>query len=402
MKSLHAEPRQIDPADVQRLGYLRARLVEEARGGRRDDLLRHLDDLPAVDDPRPIRAVVVGETKRGKSTLFNTLVGRPLLSPVGVDVTTSCWLEVGYGERDEAEIILADPASLGSPIRRHCELREVPQYVALDEVTDPVIGVQVRVRSPVLRDLVLVDTPGVGGLLAGHSRTTLAALRTADALLFVCDSRAPILAPEVEFLAEAARRVPTVVVAVTKCDVNPDFEPVLEETRLRIARTPGLAGAPVLAVAAPLADRASDTDDQRRSGRLRELSGIMPLLATLQRQSAAGSAAVRFDNTARVLVEVCRTLTARSDEIIGILAGELTGNEERERALWRDIAGLREILDDTPRLQLLVRQHLSRLRHEPAAAFDTDIDALRMRYRAEAERALRRICRRWRPGWLAT
>jgi hypothetical protein len=367
-------------ADLLQFHRLRERLVTEVRRAGRDDLLQLLDDL-AVDGSGPLRVVVVGETKRGKSTLLNTLVGRPLLSPIGVDVTTSCWLEVGYGERDEAEVILADPESPASPIRRPCDIREVERFASLRSVVEPVIGVQVRIPAPVLRDLTIVDTPGIGGLEAGHSRTTLSVLRAADALLFVCDCKQPILAPEVAFLTEATRRVPTVVVAVTKCDVNPDFELIVEDTRQRIARTPGLETVPVLGVAAPLAERAAETDNPRHSRRLHELSGIEALLSALRRHSSAGSAAVRFDNAARVLAEVCRTLVAGSDEIVEILAG----NAEREDALQREIASLRTVLDDAPRLTYLVHERLRDLHEKPADSFEAAIEELRARYQHEAE-----------------
>lgn len=371
----------LDATDIQQLHRLRDRLTAEARRARRDDLLQLLDDLPEVDAPGPLRVVVVGETKRGKSTLLNTLVERPLLSPIGVDVTTSCWLEVAYGARDEAEAVLANPGSPGEPIRRPCDLREVEQYVSLRAVTEPVIGVQVRIAAPVLRDLTIVDTPGTGGLEAGHARTTLSILRTADALLFVCDCKQPILAPEIAFLTEATRRIPTVVIAVTKCDVNPDFELVVDETRQRVARTRGLEEVPVLGVAAPLADRAATMTNPRHSGQLRELSGIAPLLSALRRHSSAGSATVRFDNAARVLAEVCRTIVARSDELVDMLAG----NADREQNLQREIADLRAVLGDTPRLAVLVHERLRDLHDKPAEAFAATVETLRGRYQYEAD-----------------
>jgi GTPase SAR1 family protein len=374
-------PGELGAADLLQLHRLRERLVTEVRRAGRDDLLHLLEDMPAVDEPGPLRVVVVGETKRGKSTLLNSLVGRPLLSPIGVDVTTSCWLEVGYGERDEAEVILADPQSPSRPVRRPCDIREIERYVSLRSVVEPVIGVQVRIPAPVLRDLTVVDTPGIGGLEAGHSRTTLSVLRSADALLFVCDCKQPVLAPEVAFLVEATRRVPTVVVAVTKCDVNPDFELVVEDTRQRLARTPGLETVPVLGVAAPLADRAAGMQDPRHSHRLQELSGIDALLSALRTHSSAGSVVVRFDNAARVLAEVCRSLVAHSDEIVEILAG----NAEREHDLQAEIADLRKVLDDAPRLTYLVRERLRDLHEKPADSFAEAIEQLRARYQHEAE-----------------
>jgi ribosome biogenesis GTPase A len=160
-----------------RLELFRDRLADEAYRVDRSDLAALLEQLPASRSGRALRVVCAGETNRGKSTLVNTLVGRPLLSPVSPDVTTACWIELGYGERDTAAVLLADPDALGTPTRREIGLLDVQRYAALTEIQDAVLGVEVRLRAPLLRDLVLLDTPGVGGLQAGHSRTTLTALK---------------------------------------------------------------------------------------------------------------------------------------------------------------------------------------------------------------------------------
>ena len=366
---------------VARLDLLRARLaVELARAGR-PDLLSGIDDRWSVAATGPVRVVTVGETKRGKSTLVNTLVGRPLLSPVGVDVTTSCWLEVSYGDRDEAEVLLADSKSLGEPRIMPCELREVERYASLDDVTEPVVGVRVRVRSDLLRDMVLIDTPGVGGLVAGHSRTTLAALGRADALLFVCDARQPILEPEVRFLLEAAKRVPRVVVAITKCDANSNSEEVVSETRRRIAEQESLRDAPVFAVAAPLADLAHEIDDERASARLTQLSGIGPLVTTLTQQARAGGSAVRFSNAVAVAGNVARLLLRSAQE----MATEMTGEVDRESAIAGEIARLGNLLNDGGRLALLAQHHMAQLRTGPVDMFDAQLSELEARFCAAAE-----------------
>ena len=374
---------QLAAADLMRLDRLRERLVAEAERAGRRDLLEILDELREVDRDDPLRVCVVGETCRGKSTLLNTLIGRPLLSPVGAGVTTSCWVKVSHGERDEAVVLLANRESLAEPIRRPCDIREVQRYIALDQLREPVIGVELRVPAPALRDLNLeiIDTPGVGGLTAGHSRLTLNVLRTADALLFVCDCKQPILAPEMEFLVEAAQRVPTVVVAVTKCDVSPDYERVVADTRRRIQQTAGLEHAPVLAVAPPLHDRAASADPER-AGRLRRFSGIEELLSTIYQHTSAVSAAVRLENAGRALAEVSRTLIARSDELAELLAG----HADRERELQDEIDGLRAIAADRPLLTLRVHEAVDRLRREPADSFDVAIRRMRTRYSTEAEK----------------
>ena len=56
--------------------------------------------------------------------------------------------------------------------------------------------------------LVLVDTPGMGGLGAGHAAATLAFLPFADGVILVSDASAELSAPEVDFLRRAVRAVP--------------------------------------------------------------------------------------------------------------------------------------------------------------------------------------------------
>jgi Dynamin family len=373
-------PDAIDPARRQQLERLRARLAAEADRAGREDLVQLLDERPAGTDA-PIRACFVGTTKVGKSRLLNAVVGHPLLSPVGVDITTSCWLEVGYGESTTAEVVMADPDSPAHPVSRWCGLGDVERYVALGRSREPVLGVKVRLPEPALRNLLIVDTPGVNGLVHGHTATTLAALRTADALLFVCDSRQPILKPELDFLIEAARRVPTVVVAMTKRDLSPSYARIVEDTRARIAATGTLRDVPVLAVAAPLADMAAETSDQGRAGQLRDLSGVEPLLTALRRYSTTGAEQVRFHNAARVLAEVCRALAAQTQEIVDILAG----NAQRGTRLHQEIEELQDAVDHSARLARQVRDRLDDIRGEQVSAFGNAVEALRTRHRATAE-----------------
>lgn len=357
------------------LDTLRAALAAELQAADQADLAAHLDDLRPGARGDAIRVVVCGETKRGKSTLVNSLVGRPLLSPVGDDVTTACWLELRYGDRDEAHVILADPRSLGAPRRMRIDIRAVERYAAVQEVADPVLGVEVRVHAPLLRDIVLVDTPGVGGLDAGHARTTLAALRQADVLLFVCDATQPILAPEVRFLREATMRVPAVLIAATKTDVNPGFEVVVAETRARLRAEPTLKTVPVFPVAAALVNKV--VDNERVAARLAELSGIGPLVESIRRQAAAGDA-LRAANAATAIGNVARAFAARTTRIVDEV---IEDGDLKER-----IDALSGFLEDQTQLTIMVRHDFGRLRTEPLDSFAANVAGLGARYRMEAER----------------
>lgn len=360
---------------------LRHEVRDQAAEQGRADLVGVLEDSRPASDDGSVRVIVAGSLKRGKSTLVNTLVGRPLLSPVGVGVTTACWVEVGYAEQDAATVLLADAGSPGEPLRRDIPIADVARYVALGEVNEPVLGVEVRVRSQFLRRLTLVDTPGVGGLDAGHSQTTLTALEQADALLFVADCTQPILAPEVEFLISAAQRVATVVVAVSKSDI-PGFDVVVNETRQRLASRPELAQVPVFPVSPPLADRSADADNARLSQRLAELSGVAPLTAALHRRTGAGREALRTANSALTTATVARKLAARLDQ----QAADPLGSHGRAAGLQAGQARLTAVLADRASLPALVAGQLLRLRTEPRDMFAARVAELRQGYREQAQR----------------
>jgi hypothetical protein len=360
---------------------LRDQVRKEAVAHNREDLVTVIDSIPEISADRPIRVIVAGSLKRGKSTLVNTLVGRPLLSPVGVDVTTACWLEIGYGEQDQATLLIANAQSPGEPTRRAIDITEVGRYAALDSVAEPVLGVEVRVNSALLRELTLVDTPGVGGVRAGHSQTTLTALEQADALLFVVDCTQPILLPEVDFLASAVQRVATVMVAVTKSD-TPGYETVVRETCERLARRHELADIPVFAVSPPLADQANEVDNDKLARRMAELSGLTPLAEALRKRTAVGRDALRIANCARTTASVAQILAGRLDE----QAADPLGVRGRTERLETEESRLAAVLADQSLLSVLVAGHLMRLRTEPHEQFVGSAGKLRDKYQDEAQR----------------
>jgi hypothetical protein len=213
--------------------------------------LRSVDPDAAADLAELRRAhltrpgvVVVGETKRGKSSLINALLGVPGLSPVDAAVTTAAYIDFVPGDAvtmrawlpggEEIEIDDLDEWATGRQRARRIE------------VTHP---------APLLRYLSLLDTPGAGGLDPAHATIALAAVRRATALLFVADASAPLSRPELDFLAAATERVDAVVFALTKIDAYPQWRAIAEDNReLLQAHAPRFANAPWFPVSARLAE----------------------------------------------------------------------------------------------------------------------------------------------------
>ena len=98
--------------------------------------------------------------------------------------------------------------------------------------------------------LVLVDTPGMGGLGAGHAAATLAFLPFADGLILVSDASSELSAPEIEFLRRAVELCPTVLFAQTKIDLYPAWERIVNLNRGHLERA-GIR-IPIVAVSSQL------------------------------------------------------------------------------------------------------------------------------------------------------
>jgi hypothetical protein len=120
-----------------------------------------------------VRAVVVGEKKRGKSSLVNALLRMPGLLPVDVDIATSVHVSVYAADRPQAHAVTEKSGQEGLEIT----LGAVAEYAALDpdsgEMRHPeVTAVSVGVPSPLLSDgLVLIDTPGAAAWSPGTRRS---------------------------------------------------------------------------------------------------------------------------------------------------------------------------------------------------------------------------------------
>ncbi len=148
---------------------------------------------------------VLGEFKRGKSTLVNALLGTELL-PTGVLPLTAVATEVSYGTAG-AKIVYLDGHS------EELAPNELANYVT--EAKNPgnerkVARAEVRVPAELLRPgAVLVDTPGTGSVF-GHDEAAARALLEADGAVVVFSADAPLSKHERELVNTlSARQGPT-------------------------------------------------------------------------------------------------------------------------------------------------------------------------------------------------
>lgn len=258
-----------------------AELADTADTLGRNDLAGRLR-VAAGRAGRPATIVcVVGEFKQGKSSLVNALLGQDVC-PVDDDLATSAITLIRHGEE------------LGVEVRRRDGERALVERIDPASISDWVTEagnpgnakgverVDISVPNPLLEDgLVLVDTPGMGGLGAGHAAATLAFLPFADGLIFVSDASAELSAPEIGFLAQAREACPNVVFALTKTDLYRAWRDI---ERLDVAHL-GRDGIRVTPMA--LSSRLRSVAVERDDHALDDQSGVPNVLARLHGEVVA-------------------------------------------------------------------------------------------------------------------
>jgi hypothetical protein len=306
-----------------------------------------------------VAVVVAGEYKTGKSSLVNVLVGADLC-PVDEDIATAVPTIVRYASETTISVRRASPEETGSdasvpPDSEVVAIGDLAKYVSDRPASTPrpdeppggaVQAVIVGMPSPLLREgLVLVDTPGVGGLVSQYTVATLASLSMADAALFVSEATQEYTAPELEFLSSARRACPIIVPVLTKIDIAAEWDKIRHLDQLWLEQAG--ADSPVLATSAALALRGRR--EQRRD--LEDESGFGPLLARLRGVLQVARETMATDAVAEVhgvVAQLAAPVRAERDAIENPLTvvADLERAEERGRRLDSDRAEWLTILDD--------------------------------------------------------
>jgi hypothetical protein len=250
-------------------------------------------------------------------------------------------------------------------------------------------SVEISVDDPLLRQgITIVDTPGVGGLDAGHTEITLATLRRADALLFVIDPNAPLKETELRFLRAATERIRAVAFVLTKIGIHRGWEQQLDANHALLAEhAPRYADAPWFPVDSVTEIDAVAAGATQRAAELHDRSGFVRIAGYLT-DLAAHAAQVRDAN-----------LAASARSAVGVMRDAQVG---RRRALAGDPALQAELATQQQQLTELGRA---------GAGWQGDLaGGLRrvgMEGQREVQRRLRELRRRaedavagWRPGLL--
>ncbi len=335
-----------------------ARVVSALDEGRRlaaqqdrPDVGSHLARVRERLAGQVLGVAVVGEFKRGKSTLVNALLQTDIC-PVDADIVTAVPTMIRYGSPPSAVARLAptDDAE-AEAVEEPVDVLQLFHLVS--EAAEPnwrrrLRSVEVRLPHRLLRTgLGLVDTPGVGGLDSAHGVVTLGALGEACGMIFVTDASQELTAPEVEFLRQALERCPAAICVVTKTDLYPQWRRIVELDRQHLS----VAGIdiPLVAVSSFLRLRALRLPD------LNEESGFAPLFDWLRVdvvEAAADEAVTAVTRDISFAQEQLRLEVVAEQQVLAQpeaseqVVDELRRKSERTRRLMDGGTGWQQFLND--------------------------------------------------------
>ena len=150
--------------------------------------LKRTEELIDKIENQKITISVIGQFKRGKSMLVNSILGDKIL-PIGIVPVTAVVTTIEYGEK-------AATVRFDNGIIKEIPFEDMAEYINEQSNTDNHLGVrQVAVYSPsdfLQGGITLVDTPGVGSVHQKNTDEAYAFVKESDAVIFMLSVDSPI------------------------------------------------------------------------------------------------------------------------------------------------------------------------------------------------------------------
>jgi GTPase SAR1 family protein len=171
---------------------------------------------------------VLGQVKRGKSTLLNALLGEDVL-PSSIVPLTAIPTFIQYGEERLLRVRYhekrPDTVLKGEPVKwLNKQLMGFVTEYANPKNAKGILQVEITHPAAILRDVVLIDTPGIGSTYRHNTEATMNFLPQCDAALFLVSADPPVTEVEVDFLKEIKSRITQVFFVLNKVDYLTETE----------------------------------------------------------------------------------------------------------------------------------------------------------------------------------
>ncbi|MBQ7990211.1 MAG: dynamin family protein [Oscillospiraceae bacterium] len=164
-----------------------------------DDVVTRMKKWDSIIDSKmsePFSLVIIGDFKRGKSTIINAILGRSA-APVNVAPETFTINRFSYGETASVEAVLANGKRV---MLTPDDLARDRLLGLLDYFPGALEYIDVKSDAPILKEIQVVDTPGLSDL-DELDYLVKDFLVKADAVIYVASALSPFSESEQYFIA---------------------------------------------------------------------------------------------------------------------------------------------------------------------------------------------------------
>lgn len=166
----------------------------------------------------PLTLVVCGEFKRGKSSLINALLGEDIAT-TNVTTETITVNRISYGEHENEIVLKGGKRITLTDEELKCEnlegiLAQIPE-------NDKVTVLELKRPIEALKDITIIDTPGLGDSIKDFNEEVEYALKQADAVVYVFSVAYPLSMQEQFFIKTAIKpqKYTDLFLVANSCDI---------------------------------------------------------------------------------------------------------------------------------------------------------------------------------------
>lgn len=210
---------------------LRVALEEE---GADEDILAECDNI-ITDASEPLMIMVMGEFSTGKSSFINALLGKEV-AVVNATPTTAVITKLRYGRQEKLFVHYKDG---------RVEEKDTADFARLSAQGDKKANEFHRTLSfvervlplKILKDMTIIDSPGLNSLVESHTQATKAFTGKADVVFWMFSAEDPVSQTECDAMHRLGARLKPVAL-VNKMDTideeEDDPDELLEQVRIKL------------------------------------------------------------------------------------------------------------------------------------------------------------------------